>query len=141
MLSSGGITKRLDRLQEAGLVERRPNPDDRRGALVRLTRKGRAVIDGAFETHIANEERLLQPLSPADRGALDKLLRRLLADLDSSTAYCHDRLDLAAVVGQLVDPVSGRRPKLAVPDHTRGVRKADLPAELPIPYREWITLA
>ena len=87
MLSSGGITKRLDRLQEAGLVERRPNPDDRRGALVRLTRKGRAVIDGAFETHIANEERLLQPLSPADRGALDKLLRRLLADLDSSTAY------------------------------------------------------
>ena len=45
------------------------------------------MIDGAFETHIANEERLLQPLSPADRGALDKLLRRLLADLDSSTAY------------------------------------------------------
>ena len=141
MLSSGGITKRLDRLQEAGLVERRPNPDDRRGALVRLTRKGRAVIDGAFETHIANEERLLQPLSPADRGARQaappparrsRLLHRVRP---------YDRLDLAAVVGQLVDPVSGRRPKLAVPDHTRGVRKADLPAELPIPYREWITLA
>jgi hypothetical protein len=44
------------------------------------------VIDRALETHIANEERLLQPLSPADRRTLDKLLRRLLADLDSSTA-------------------------------------------------------
>jgi DNA-binding MarR family transcriptional regulator len=87
MLSSGGITKRLDRLGDAGLVERRPDPDDRRGALVRLTRKGRAVIDRALETHIANEERLLQPLGPADRHAFDKLLRRLLAGLDSSTAH------------------------------------------------------
>jgi DNA-binding MarR family transcriptional regulator len=85
MLSSGGITKRLDRLAEAGLVERRPDPDDRRGALVRLTRKGRAVIDRAVETHVANEERLLEPLSRADRRALDGLLRRLLAGLESGT--------------------------------------------------------
>jgi DNA-binding MarR family transcriptional regulator len=86
MLSSGGITKRLDRLGEAGLVERRPDPDDRRGALVRLTRKGHVVIDRALERHIADEERLLQPLSRADRRALDKSLRRLLAGLDSSVA-------------------------------------------------------
>jgi DNA-binding MarR family transcriptional regulator len=46
MLSSGVITKRLDRLHEAGLVERRPDPDDRRGTLIRLTREGRAVIVG-----------------------------------------------------------------------------------------------
>jgi DNA-binding MarR family transcriptional regulator len=85
MLSSGGITKRLDRLVEAGLVVRRPDPNDRRGALVRLTRKGRTVIDRALETHIAGEEHLLKPLNPADRRALDKLLRKLLTALDSST--------------------------------------------------------
>lgn len=82
MLSSGGITKRLDRLTEEGFVERRPNSDDRRGTLVRLTRKGRAVIDRALETHLANERRLLEPLSRADRVALDRLLRHLLAGLD-----------------------------------------------------------
>lgn len=85
MLSSGGITKRLDRLAEAGLVERRPDPHDRRGALVRLTREGRAVVDRTLEGHVANEERLLLPLSRADRRALDELLRRLLAGLESST--------------------------------------------------------
>ncbi len=82
MLSSGGITKRLDRLVEAGLVERRPDPDDRRGTLVRLTRKGRATIDRALEDHIANEERLLRRLGPADRRALDRLLRELLRGLE-----------------------------------------------------------
>src|SRR6266536_2793684 len=71
MLSSGGMTKRLDRLVEAGLVERRPDPTDRRGTLVRLTRKGKMVIDKAVEAHVANEERLLRSLKPADRRTLD----------------------------------------------------------------------
>lgn len=82
MLSSGGITKRLDRLVDAGLVERRADPDDRRSTLVRLTRKGRRTIDRALEDHIANEERLLQPLGPAERLRLDRLLRDLLRGLE-----------------------------------------------------------
>jgi DNA-binding MarR family transcriptional regulator len=82
LLSSGGMTKRLDRMAEAGLIERRPDPADRRGTLVRLTRKGRATIDRAIEAHTANEERLLQPLGPADQRALDRLLDKLLAELD-----------------------------------------------------------
>jgi DNA-binding MarR family transcriptional regulator len=82
MLSSGGMTKRLERLVESGLVERRPDPTDRRGTLVSLTRKGKAVIDKAVETHFANEERLLHSLKPADRRALDNLLRTLLSDLE-----------------------------------------------------------
>ncbi len=83
MLSSGGITKRLDRLAEAGLVQRRPDPDDRRGTLVRLTPEGRAAIDRALETHIANEEQLLAALTPADQAKLDRLLRRLVAGLET----------------------------------------------------------
>ena len=82
MLSSGGMTKRLDRLAEAGLVERRPDPSDRRGTLVGLTRRGRAVVDEAVVTHLANEERILEPLSATQRRALDDLLRTLLADLE-----------------------------------------------------------
>ena len=67
LLSSGGMTKRLDRLAEAGLVERRADPADRRGVLVRLTRHGKEVVDSALDAHVANEERLLRPLNPADR--------------------------------------------------------------------------
>lgn len=82
LVTSGGVTKRLDRLAEAGLVARRPDPTDRRGTLVRLTRKGKAAIDRAIETHVVNEERLLRSLKPAERRSLDNLLRTLLTDLE-----------------------------------------------------------
>jgi DNA-binding MarR family transcriptional regulator len=84
MLSSSGMTKRLDRMEEAGLVERRPDPRDRRGTLVRLTRRGRNVADKAVETHIANEERLLDPLTAAECRTLDGLLRKLLVRLEQA---------------------------------------------------------
>jgi DNA-binding MarR family transcriptional regulator len=86
MLSSGGMTKRLDRLVEAGLVDRRPDPDDRRGTLVRLTAQGRRAIDAALETHAANEESLLSTLEPAERELLDELLRKLLQSLSATEA-------------------------------------------------------
>jgi DNA-binding MarR family transcriptional regulator len=82
MLSSGGITKRLDRLVEAGLVERRPDPADRRGTLVRLTRKGKGLIDKAIAAHVHNEEHLLRSLVPGERRALDRLLRTFLGGLE-----------------------------------------------------------
>jgi DNA-binding MarR family transcriptional regulator len=84
MLSSGGMTKRLDRLAAAGLVERRPDPADRRGTLVRLTRKGKTLIDKAVATHLANEKRLLDVLAPSEQRQLDDLLRMLLARLEPS---------------------------------------------------------
>jgi DNA-binding MarR family transcriptional regulator len=82
MLSSGGMTKRLDRLAEAGLVARRPDPADRRGTLVRLTARGRDTIDAALESHLAAEEALLGSLDADDRARLDGLLRELLAALE-----------------------------------------------------------
>jgi DNA-binding MarR family transcriptional regulator len=81
MLSSGGMTKRLDRMTEAGLIERRPDPTDRRGTLVRLTRKGRSVFDKALETQIESERRVLASLTKGDRRALNGVLRKLLRAL------------------------------------------------------------
>lgn len=86
MLSSGGMTKRLDRLAEAGLVERRPDPADRRGTRVRLTPLGRQTIDAALETHAANEEQLLAGLTARERRTLEALLRKLLAVLEPEAA-------------------------------------------------------
>lgn len=82
MLSSGGMTKRLDRMVEAGLLERRPDPSDRRGILVRLTVRGRTAIDEALAVHVQNEERLLAGLTAAERKRLDALLRKLLSRLE-----------------------------------------------------------
>jgi DNA-binding MarR family transcriptional regulator len=84
LLSSGGVTKRLDRLAEAGLVERRPDPRDRRGTLVRLTPQGKRLVDRALPAHLENEERLLAALTPAERCRLDDLLRKLLSTLEGS---------------------------------------------------------
>lgn len=83
MLSSGAMTARIDRLESDGLVERRPDPDDRRGTRVRLTRKGAELIDRALVEHVANEARLLQPLDSTQRAQLSGLLRTLLSDLES----------------------------------------------------------
>ena len=82
VLSSGGMTKRLDRLTDAGLIERRPDPTDRRGTLVRLTRRGKTTIDTLLPIHLVNEQQLLAPLSPAQQRMLDELLRSLLAGLE-----------------------------------------------------------
>jgi DNA-binding MarR family transcriptional regulator len=81
MLTSSGTTKRLDRLEQAGLVARTPDPDDRRGTLITLTAAGRELVDVASEAHLANEHRLLGALSEGDRERLAALLRKLLVGL------------------------------------------------------------
>lgn len=83
MLSSGGMTKRLDRLEHAGLVERSRDPHDRRGTLVRLTPLGQKRIDDALPIHVSNEEDILSALNPHQRNTLDALLRKLLSNLES----------------------------------------------------------
>jgi DNA-binding MarR family transcriptional regulator len=85
MLSSGAMTNRLDRLQAAGLVRRRPDPDDRRGVVVSLTAAGRTLIDRVVVDHLATEARLLEPLSATERATLDRLLRKLLHGLEPGT--------------------------------------------------------
>ena len=79
MVTSGTMTNRVDRLTARGLVERYPDPDDRRGVLVRLTPEGRLAVDGAFEALLTAEHQLLDGLPAADRRTLAALLRPLLA--------------------------------------------------------------
>ena len=81
MIASGSMTARLDRLQGLGLVERSPDPRDRRALLVGLTPAGRELVDRVVAEHVANEERLLAGLDAADREALGGVLRRLLVSL------------------------------------------------------------
>jgi DNA-binding MarR family transcriptional regulator len=83
MLTSSGTTKRLDRLEQAGLITRAPDPEDRRGILITLTPAGRALIDAASEAHLENERRLLGALNDADRRRLADLLRKLQLGLPS----------------------------------------------------------
>ena len=56
LVTSGTMTNRVDRLADRGFVERHPDPDDRRGVIVRLTREGKAAVDGAFEALIERRE-------------------------------------------------------------------------------------
>jgi DNA-binding MarR family transcriptional regulator len=78
ILSSGAMTNRIDRLEEMGLVERQPDPTDRRGRLVALTDRGRELVDAAVADHLANEQRLLGTLDAVEREQLAGLLRKLL---------------------------------------------------------------
>lgn len=86
MMTSGGMTARLDRLEKRGLIARRPNPGDRRGTLVSLTEDGRALVEAALRPHAANETRLLAALDPGEQAQLNQLLRKLRAGLPDPAA-------------------------------------------------------
>jgi DNA-binding MarR family transcriptional regulator len=86
MRTSGAITHTVDRLEANGLVERIPDPADRRGLLVRLTRKGRGLVDRAGPTHLDTERRMLAALSKQEQAELARLLRKLLIGLEQQLA-------------------------------------------------------
>jgi DNA-binding MarR family transcriptional regulator len=77
MLSSGGLTGRLDKLEAAGFVERLPDPADRRGLKVRMTDRGREVIEEAVRTGIDLQNESLSVLTAQEREQLGALLRKL----------------------------------------------------------------
>src|SRR5689334_14268494 len=74
MVTTGAMTKRIDRLERAGLVTRRRSDDDQRGRIVALTGPGRELIDQAFTDHMRNERRLLDLLPPTEAASLETLL-------------------------------------------------------------------
>ena len=82
MVTTGAISKRIDRLESAGLVARRVSDTDGRGRVVGLTGEGRDLIDDAFATHLRNERRLLDELGADDAAAIEPILRRWLGILE-----------------------------------------------------------
>ena len=77
MLTSCGTTKRLDKLEQAGLIARSPDPADRRGTLITLTDSGRELIDRLTPAHLDNERSIVAALSDDEQRVLAELLRKL----------------------------------------------------------------
>ncbi len=83
LVTSGTMTNRVDKLVARGYVERRPDSDDRRSVLVRLTPEGRAVVDSAMVGLLQRERELLGGLSATQRRELAGLLRTIVAPFDA----------------------------------------------------------
>ena len=83
LVTSGTMTNRIDRLEERGLVERQPSPEDRRGVLVQLTVAGRGRVDAAMSDLLDVERGLLGTLGADDRNRLADLLRDVVAPFDA----------------------------------------------------------
>ncbi len=74
MVTSGAMSKRIDRLERLGLVRRAVSDDDARSRRISLTEEGFALVDELLEKHVANEHRLVAGLSEAERSRLARLL-------------------------------------------------------------------
>jgi len=81
-LSSGAMTNRLDRMEQAGLVKRIPDPDDRRGVLVELTREGHRLWEEGLGAQAANESLIAAALTKDEKRQLNTLLRRLMREFE-----------------------------------------------------------
>lgn len=77
LVSSAGVTLRIDRLEKDGLIVRERDAGDRRVVYSRLTDAGLATVDEVFTEHLDNERRMLGELSPSECRQLARLLRKL----------------------------------------------------------------
>lgn len=84
LISSAGVTLRIDRLEKDGLIVRERDPQDRRVVYCRLTEKGLHLIDELFAEHLDNERAMLAGLTEAECDQLAALLRKLELSLDSA---------------------------------------------------------
>jgi DNA-binding MarR family transcriptional regulator len=113
-LTSGTMSVRMDRLVEAGLVDRGEDPESRRNNLITLTPRGQELYARAVPAHLANERRLLAALDDEERETLAALLRKLLLEFEGSAAPprlgltlapAHVTIELRESVG--LPPVAG----------------------------------
>ncbi len=84
LLTSGAMTNRINRVEALGLVERRPDSNDGRGVIVRLTPAGRALADKAIAVHFSQSANVLGTLNAREREQLDQLLKKLLNSLENA---------------------------------------------------------
>lgn len=83
VLTTGGMTKVIDRLERLGMVRRMRDPNDGRGVLVMLTPKGRRTCDRASAAYVAGRERVLARLEPDEIATIDDALAKLLAAFEA----------------------------------------------------------
>ncbi len=88
-LSSGAMTNRLDRMEEAGLVRRVPDPEDRRGVLVELTEAGRKAWKESVKAQAAKESLIAAALDADEKRQLNSLLRRLMREFERREQKTH----------------------------------------------------
>ena len=81
-LSSGAMTNRLDRLEQAGLVRRLRDPNDRRGIQVELTNKGKGLYEDAIGVQGRKESLVAAALTNTEKRQLNALLRRLMIEFE-----------------------------------------------------------
>ena len=84
MVTSGTMTTRLKNLENQGLIDRLPNPGDARSLLVRLTDKGKELIEQAVFPHVENEKRLMEKLDLKTKTSLEHGLEKWLEVLEGS---------------------------------------------------------
>ncbi len=87
LLTGGGMTVRLHRLQKAGLVNRQPNPNDGRGVLVQLTPTGTLLVEHALPIVLAAQNKSIASLKPVERQQLSGLLRTILESLGDTPPF------------------------------------------------------
>jgi DNA-binding MarR family transcriptional regulator len=86
LVTAGAITKRIDRLVDAGLATRTVSPEDGRSRLVRITAEGAELADQLIQTHVRNEHELISCLGEDERESMRRALERLLQDAESRHA-------------------------------------------------------
>ena len=75
-LTSGATTAMLDRLEKAGLIERRPNPDDRRGTLIAPTKSGGEKVASWFESARKAQDELISSYSESELEIISDVFER-----------------------------------------------------------------
>lgn len=83
LISSGGLTNRIDRLEKRHLIVRQPNPNDRRSSLITLTTDGETLVNQILSSHLDIERSFIQCLTESEQQQLKTLLQKLLVDVDT----------------------------------------------------------
>lgn len=82
LISSGGLSNRINRLEKRGWIERLPDDNDKRGVIVSLTASGKDLITRALQSHLDLENALVAHLTPATQGQMATLLHDWLKQLE-----------------------------------------------------------